>query len=71
MHVVYLLKINKDDLEKTEDTRYTYRNKLEKSCLQHDMVYRDFKDLAKRTASDNVLRDITNINKNPKDDGYQ
>ena len=36
------------------------------------MAYGDFKDLAKRTASDKVLRDKTfNIAKNPKDDGYQ
>ena len=32
----------------------------------------DFKDLARRTASDNVLRDKAfNIAKNPKYDGYQ
>ena len=36
------------------------------------MTYGDFKDLAKRTASDKVLRDKAfNIAKNPKYDGYQ
>ena len=36
------------------------------------MVYLDFKHLARRTPSDNVLRDKTfNITKNPKYDGYQ
>ena len=36
------------------------------------MVYGDFKDLAKRTAADKVLRDKAfNIAKNPKHDGYQ
>ena len=36
------------------------------------MAYGGFKDLAKRTNSDNVLRDKAfNIAKNPKDDGYQ
>ena len=36
------------------------------------MTYGDFKDLAKRTASDNILRDKAfNIVKNPKYDGYQ
>ena len=36
------------------------------------MAYADFKDLAKRTASDKVLRDEAfNITKNPKYDGYQ
>ena len=36
------------------------------------MAYGDFKDLARRTASDKVLRDKTfNTAKNPKYDGYQ
>ena len=36
------------------------------------MAYRDFKYLARRTASDKVLRDkACNIAKNPKNDGYQ
>ena len=36
------------------------------------MVYGDFKDLTRRTASDRILRDKAfNIAKNPKYDGYQ
>ena len=36
------------------------------------MVHGDFKDIARRTASDKVLRDKAfNIAKNPKHDGYQ
>ena len=36
------------------------------------MAYGDFKDLARRAASDKVLRDKAfNIAKNPKYDGYQ
>ena len=36
------------------------------------MAYGDFKDLARRTASDKVLRDKAfNIAKNPKYDAYQ
>ena len=36
------------------------------------MAYGDFKDLAKRTSSDKVLRDkALNIAKNPKYDRYQ
>ena len=36
------------------------------------MTYRDFKDLARRTASDKVLRQKAfNIAKNPKYDEYQ
>ena len=58
--------------KKTGDANYIYKNELDKACFQHDMAYGDFKDLAKRTASDKVLSDKTfNIAKNPKDDGYQ
>ena len=54
------------------DTGYIYKNELDKACFQHDMAYGDFKDLARRTASDKVLRDKAfNIAKNPKYDGYQ
>ena len=35
------------------------------------MTYKNFKDLARRTASDKVLRDKAfNFTKNPKYDGY-
>ena len=58
--------------KKTGDTKYIYRNELDKACFQHDMAYGDFKDLAWRTASNKVLRDKEfNIDKNPKYDGYQ
>ena len=30
---------------------------MDKACFQHDMAYGDFKDLAKRTLADKVLRD--------------
>ena len=57
--------------KETEDTSYIYKNELE-ACFQHDMAYGDFKDLARRTASDKFLRDKAfNIAKNPKYDGYQ
>ena len=66
---------NKEKMQKFEetgDTSYIYKNELDKACLQHDMAYGDFKDLARRTASDKVLRDNAfNIAKNPKYDGYQ
>ena len=40
--------------------------------VQNDMAYGDFKDLAKRTASDKVLRNKAfNIAKTSKYDGYQ
>ena len=54
------------------DSRFFHQNELDKACFQHDMAYEDFKDLAKRTASDKILRDEAfNIAKNPKYDGYQ
>ena len=43
-----------------------------KERIQHNTAYGDFKDLARRRASDTVLRYKTfNIAKNPKYDGYQ
>ena len=58
--------------KQTRDSRYIYKNELDKACFQHDMTYGDFKDLKKRTAADKVLRDKAfNIAKNPKYDGYQ
>ena len=58
--------------KQTGDSRYNYKNKLDKACFQHDMAYGDFKDLTKRTAADNVLADKAfNIVKDPKYDGYQ
>ena len=55
-----------------EDSRYIYKTELDKACIQHDIVYGEFKDLAKRLASDKVLRDKAfNIAKNKKYDGYQ
>ena len=69
----HLLKTKKElkSKKKTEDQKYTYRYELGKACFQHDMAYRDFKDLARRTASDKALRGKAfNIAKNPKYDGY-
>ena len=43
--------------KETKDTSYIYKNELDKPCFQHDMAYGDFKDLARRAASDKVLRD--------------
>ena len=49
--------------------RYIYQNILDKTCFQHEMAYRNFKDLNRRTA-DNVLRDKAfNIATNSKYDG--
>ena len=51
---------NKERIQKfkgTGDTSYIYKNELDKAYFQHDMAYEDFKDLAKRTIADKVLRD--------------
>ena len=51
---------NKERIQKfkeTGDTKYIYKNELDKACFQHDMAYGDFKDLSKRTTSDKVLRE--------------
>ena len=53
---------NKERIQKFKergDSRYIYQNELDKTCFQHDMAYGDFKDLARRTASDKILGDKT------------
>ena len=58
--------------KQTGDSRYIYKNELDKACFQHDMAYGYFKNLKRRTAADKVLRDKAfNIAKDPKYDGYQ
>ena len=58
--------------KETEDTSYIYKNELDKACFQYDMAYGDFKDLAKRTAADKVLRDKAfKIASDQKYDTYQ
>ena len=56
----------------TGDTRYIYRNELNKAYFQHDSAYADHKDLINRTEADKVLKDKAyDIASNPKYDGYQ
>ena len=74
MLVEHLQKTKKriQKFKETGDTSYIYKNEFDKACFQHDMAYGDFKDLARRTASDKVLKDKAfNIAKNPKYDGDQ
>ena len=60
------------EFKRTGDTRYIYRNELDKACFQHDSAYADHKDLINRTEADKVLRDKAyDIASNPKYDGYQ
>ena len=66
---------NKERIQKFKemgDTNYIYKNKLDKASFQHDMAYRDFKDLVKRTIADKVLRDKAfKVVSDQKHDGYQ
>ena len=59
---------NKERIQKFKETgvtSYIYENELDESCFQYDMAHEDFKDLKRRTFSDNVLRDKAfNIAKN-------
>ena len=60
------------EFKRTGDTRYIYRNELDKACFQHDSAYADHKDLINRTEADKVLRDKAYDNaSNPEYEGYQ
>ena len=51
----WLFTKNKERIQQFKETRdasYIYKNELDKACFQHDMAYGDFKDIARRTASD-------------------
>ena len=57
-----------------EDRRYRLclQEWLDKACFQHDITYGKYKDLAKSTESDKVLRGKAfKIASNPKYGGYQ
>ena len=66
---------NKERIQRfkeTGDTSYIYKNELGKACFPHDMANGVFKDLAKRTAADKVLRDKAfKIASDQEYDGYQ
>ena len=56
----------------TRNTDFIYRNDLDKTCFQHDMVYGKSKDIANGTQSDRLLIDKPfKIASDPKYDGYQ
>ena len=49
-----------------------HRNDLDKACFQHDIACGEYKDLTKRTQSDQLLRDKSfEIASNLKYDRYQ
>ena len=47
-------RIQNSEIQETRDTKCIYKNELDKACFQHDMAYGDFKDLARKIASDKV-----------------
>ena len=56
----------------TGNTYFIYKNNLNKACFQHDMAYSKSKDLARRTQSNEILRDKAfEIASHPKYDCYQ
>ena len=62
--------------KETGDARHIYKNELDKVYFQYGMAYEDFKDIAKRTASDKVLgykvfKTPRLHAKTPNYDGYQ
>ena len=68
--MVHLLKINEEFKDFWRDTKYIYKNELDKACFQHDMAY-NFKDLKRRTFPDKVLKDKAyNIANNLSHNGY-
>ena len=50
MLVDHLLKAKKE----STNSRYIYKSKLDKSYFQHEMAYKDFKNLPRGRASDKV-----------------
>ena len=66
---------NKERIKKfkeTGDSRYIYQNESDKTCFEHDITYKDFKDLNRKTFADKVLGDKAfNAAKDTKDDEYQ
>ena len=51
----------------TGNTDFSYKNKLDKACFQHDMAYGKSKDLANTAQSNKILRyKASKIASNPK-----
>ena len=44
-------------IQKTDNLKHIYKNKLEKACFVYDAAYSDSKDLSTRTVSDKILKD--------------
>ena len=68
MWTIYKIKERIQIFKETGDPWYIPKNELDKACFQHDMVYREFKDLTRRASCDKILCGKA---LNLKDDGYQ
>ena len=66
---------NKQRIQKfmqTGDANYIYRNDLDKAFFQHNVAYDEYKDLERRTQSNELLKDKAfEMTTNPKYNGYQ
>ena len=45
--------------KETGGSQYIYQNKLDKTCFQHDIAYKYFKDLTIRTGSDKKIAQLS------------
>ena len=45
----------------TGNLKHLYRNELVKACITHDAAYCYSKDLAKRTVSDKILKELMKL----------
>ena len=58
--------------KETGNLKHLCRNELEKVCFSQDAAYSNSKDLAKRTTSDEILKDKAyEVARNRGYDGYQ
>ena len=48
-----------EKFKETGDLNYIYKSKIDEACFAHDASFLDRKHLAKRTISDNFLKDRT------------
>ena len=58
MVVDHLLNIFLKNFRGTVCLRHLYKKELDKACFAHDKAYSDSKDLAGRTVSDNIFKDV-------------
>ena len=68
------LRQNQERIQKLKETGYSrsiYQNELDKTCFHQDMAHGDFKDLSRRTGSQQACDREFYATKNSKHDNYQ